>query len=38
MITQLKYFYDPLNIAVILAPCREIFSANCAQFPLTFTE
>ena len=38
MIIQLIYFYDSLNIVVILAPGREFFSAKCAQFPLTFTE
>ena len=38
MITHLKYFYDTLNIVVILAPGREFCSTKCAQFPLTFTE
>ena len=38
MITQLKYFYDTQNIVVILAPGHELFSAKCAQFPLTFVE
>ena len=38
MITRLKYFYDTLNTVVILAPGRELFSAKCTQFPLTFTE
>ena len=38
MITQLKYFHDSLNIVVTLAPGREIFSAKCAQFSLTFKE
>ena len=35
---QLKFFYDNLNIVVILAPGRESFSTKCAQFPLTSTE
>ena len=34
----LKYFLDSLNIVVIVAPGRELISAKCAQFPLTFTE
>ena len=38
MITQLKYFHDSLNIVVTLAPGREIFSAKCSQFSLTFKE
>ena len=38
MIIRLKYFYDRLNVVVILAPAREFFSAKCAQLPLTFTE
>ena len=33
-----EVFYDIINIVVILAPSREFFSANCDQFPLTFTE
>ena len=37
-ITRLKYFYDTLNTVVILAPSRELLSAKCDQFPLTFTE
>ena len=38
MIIRLKYFYDILNVAVILAPGHEFCSAKCAQFPLTFRE
>ena len=38
MIVRLKYFYDSLNIVVILAPDCECFSTKCVQFPLTFTE
>ena len=38
MITRLKYFYDILNIVVILALGHEFFSAKCAQFPLTITD
>ena len=32
MMIRLKYFHDSLNIAVILAPGHEVFSAKCAQF------
>ena len=35
---QQKYFYDSLNIAVILAPCDNFFSAKYSQFFLAFTE
>ena len=38
MIIPFKYFYDSLNIAVILAPGCEFFSAKCDEFSLTFTE
>ena len=38
MIKQLKHFHDSLNIVVMLAPGRELPSAKCAQFSLTFTE
>ena len=38
MIIRSQYFHDNLNIAVILAPGRDIFSAKYAQFPLTFEE
>ena len=38
MIIRLKHFHNSLNIALILAPVREFFSAKCAQFPVTFTE
>ena len=30
MTIRLRYFYDNLNIKVILAPGRELFSAKCA--------
>ena len=36
MIIRLKYLYDSLNIAVILAGDREFFSTKYAEFPLTF--
>ena len=35
---RLKYFHDSVNIALILAPSREMFFAKCVQFPLTFKE
>ena len=38
MIVRLTYFHDTLNIAAILDPGREFFSAKFAQFPLTFME
>ena len=38
MIIQFKYFHDSWNIAVILAPGREFFSAKCDEFSITFTE
>ena len=38
MIIRLKYFYDRLNIVVILAPGHEFFTGKCAKFPLRFTE
>ena len=33
MIIHLKYFYDSVNIVLILAPGRE-----CVEFPLTFLQ
>ena len=33
---RLKYFNDGLNVAAILAPAREFFSAKCAQFLSAF--
>ena len=38
MIIRFKHFHDRLNMALILAPGREIFCAKCVQFPLTFME
>ena len=38
MITQLKYFHDSVSTVAILAPRREILSAKCVQFFLTFTK
>ena len=38
MIKQSKYFYDSLNIVVILATGCEFSSAKYAKFHLTFTE
>ena len=38
MIRRFKHFLDSLNIALILAPGCEFFSAKFVQFPLTFTE
>ena len=38
MIIRIKYFYDILNIAMIIAPDRVILSAKCAQIPLTFAK
>ena len=38
MIIQLKYFHHSLNIVLVLVPGREIFSAKCVQFYLTFTK
>ena len=38
MIIQIKCFHDILNIAMIIAPDRVIFSAKCAQIPLTFAK
>ena len=38
MTIRFKNFYDSLNIALMLAPGRELFYAKCVQFPLTFTE
>ena len=38
MIMRLKKFYDSLNIAAILAPGGEFFSAKRAKSPLAFTE
>ena len=35
---RLKYFQNSLNIVVILAPGREIFSSKRAQCPLLFAE
>ena len=35
---QLKYFYDDLNIVVILGPERKFLSAKYVQCPLTFIE
>ena len=38
MIKRIKYFYDSLNIVVILAPDHEFFYVKCVEFPLTSTE
>ena len=38
MIIKIKHFHDSLNIIVILARDRDVVSAKCAQFPLTFME
>ena len=38
MMIRLKIFYDRLHIVVIVAPGGGLFSAKCAQFPLTFKE
>ena len=38
MIIRFKHFHYSLNIALILAPGCEFFSAKYDQFPLTFTE
>ena len=34
MIMSTKYFYDSLNIAVILVPAHKFFTAKYAQFPI----
>ena len=38
MIIRLEYFYDSLNIIMILAPDCEFFSAKVSDFSLTFKE
>ena len=38
MIIQLKHFHDSLNLLRVLARGRELFSAKCGQFILTFME
>ena len=38
MIIRLKHFHESLNIVVFLAPGRQVVSAKCNEFPLTFTE
>ena len=38
MIIRSRYFHDRLIIVTILAPGRKLFSAKCAQLPVTFTD
>ena len=38
MLIRLNYFYDRLNIVVILSPGLPFFSVKSSQFCLTFTE
>ena len=37
MIMQQKYFYDSLNIAVIVAPCDDVHKEHCEMFPIFFS-